>query len=152
MRFGRHEGPRPGPSCSWSRTDFVVAAVGFGAIAVGLALGVRHASPTVHDRGSGVVVTDARDCGRVLAPRCDWRRESVVTAGVTMAGVALCAAALARMRSRKNAGRRVSGSIAPPAPLGMTGALVQVALPVFVVGLGLVLLVYHLQLMERLGS
>jgi len=135
-----------------TRADRVVGVLAALAIALGLVLGLRQAHPIVRDRGGGVVEVDPTDCGRVLAPRCDWRSESVVAAAITMAGVSLAAAEVARARSRRSQVRKVSGSIGPSASLGMVGALVTVALPTFVVGLGLVLLVYHLQLMERLGS
>lgn len=134
------------------RAARALGVVGAAALALGSALGLRHAHPIVRDRGGGVVEVDPTDCGRVLFPRCDWRTASVVSAAITMAGVALCVAAAACLWSRRAADRRLSTSIGPSAPLGVVGALVTVALPTFVVGLGLVLLVYHLQLIERLGS
>lgn len=132
--------------------DRIVVALALVLLATGLGLGLRHAHPIVYERAGGATEVDPRDCGRVLTPRCDWRRESVEAAATTVAGVALVAATVACARARRRAPRRASTSIGPPEQLTMAGALVQVALPVFVVGLGLVLLVYHLQLMDRLGD
>ncbi len=132
--------------------DRTVLAMGAVALVTGLVLGLRHAHPIVYRRLGGVVEIDPRDCGRVLTPRCDWRRESVVAAALTCAGVALGAAVLACAVARRRSPRRVATSIGPPDVLGMRSALVLVALPVFVVALAAVLLTYHLQLMARLGA
>lgn len=132
--------------------DRVALVLGGLLLVTGMLLGLRDAHPVVYRGAGGGVTVDPRDCGLVYTPRCDWRRESVVAATVTMVGVALCAAVAACAVSRRRVPRRLAGSIAPPEPLGLAGALVQVALPVFVVGLAAVLLTYHFQLIARLGG
>ena len=146
------ERPPPRGAGSFPTADGLVSVAGAGLLVVGFVLGLRTAHPVVRERPGGIVEVDPRSCGRVLTPRCEWRRESVVAATLTVAGAAVLLAAGAAARSRRATPQRVGSSIGPPEPLGIAGALVQVALPVFVVGLGVVLLTYHLQLMARLGG